>query len=177
MTFRLLLAFLLAPIAAAQYTSPYVWRNAATEIVGTAATIDAGAGTYTLTATDALCVSSTSAPFVVTESAPLAVAIKGTSPIPMGGTSTLTANVTGGSGTIASYAWHDAASNLVGTSATFDAPVGTYTVTVTDASCGTATAAPFTVSAAVVPGVPTASDVALAIFVIAITAAAAIRLR
>lgn len=155
----------------------YVWRNAANDVVGTAATLDAGTGTYTLTATDALCVSSTSAPFVVSETAALAVSIGGTSPIPMGGTTTLTANVTGGSGTIASYAWRDAAANLVGTSATFDAPVGTYTVTVTDAACGTATSAPFIISAAIVPGVPTASELALAIFVILITTAAVIRLR
>lgn len=155
----------------------YVWRNAANDVVGTAATLDAGAGTYTLTATDALCVSTTSAPFAVSESAALAVTINGTSPIPMGGTTTLTANVTGGSGTIASYAWRDAASNVVGTSATFDAPVGTYTVTVADASCGTAASAPFTVSASVVPGVPTASELALAILFAALAAAAVIRLR
>lgn len=155
----------------------YVWRNAANEIAGTSATLDAGAGTYTLTATDALCVSTTSAPFVVTESAALAVSITGTSPVPMGATSTLTANVTGGSGTIASYAWHDAAANIVATSPTFDAPPGTYSVTVTDATCGTAVALPFTVGAAVVPVVPAASDIALGLFVIALTAAAVMRLR
>jgi hypothetical protein len=47
--------------------SGFTWRNAGNEIVGTGATLDAGAGTYTVTVTDALCPGpATSAPIEVT---------------------------------------------------------------------------------------------------------------
>lgn len=140
----------------------YVWRDATNTIVGNTATLNASAGTYTVTVTDTLCVSATSAPFIVNESADLTATITGASSVPLGATTTLTANVTGGSGTIDSYTWRNALSNIVGTSATLDAGPGTYTVTVNDATCGTATSAPFTVAAAVTEDVPALSHVMLA---------------
>jgi hypothetical protein len=155
----------------------YEWRNAANQIVGTASTLTAGAGTYTVTVTDSLCVAATSAPLVVTESAPVGVSIAGNATIPMGGVSTLSANVIGGSGTIASYVWRDAQSNVVGTTATFDAPAGTYTVTVTDQSCGSATSAAFAVSPASVAGIPTATETGLALLAAALIAVALLRMR
>lgn len=160
-----------APIAS------YTWRDATNAIVATTPTLTAGAGAFTLTVTDALCVSATSTPFAVTGLAPLAVSIGGNGSIPMGGIATLTANVTGGSGTIASYVWRDALSNAVSTSSTFDAPAGTYTVTVTDQSCGSATSGAFAVVPASVAGVPTATEWGLALLLLGMTAIAFLRLR
>lgn len=155
----------------------YAWRNAANQVIGTAPTLTTGAGTYTLTVTDHLCVSATSSPVVVTELAPLAVSIAGDATIQMGGVSVLTANVTGGSGTIASYVWRDAGSSVMATTPTFNAPAGTYTVTVTDQSCGTATSDAFVVTPATVTGVPTASEVGLALLALGVIAAALLRMR
>jgi hypothetical protein len=154
----------------------YVWRDASNNLVGTDATLSAGAGTYTVTITDTLCVSATSTPFVVTESAALSVAISGVSSVQVGETTTLTANVTGGSGTIAGYIWRNALSNIVGTGPTLDTGAGTYTVEVTDATCGTAISAPFTVSSAATAEVPTVSDVALMLMLALLAGVAIMRL-
>lgn len=141
--------------------SAYTWRDAGNTVVGTNSTLQAGPGTYTVTVTDALCVNATSAPATVTAASALGVSISGQSVVVPGGTSTLTANVTGGSGTINSYAWRNAANTVVGTTSTYDAPAGTYTVTVTDATCGTAVSPAFTVAEAVPSPIPTASEYAL----------------
>lgn len=155
----------------------YEWRNAANEVAGTAATLDAGPGTYTVTVTDALCVTATSAPFEVTGSAALAVTISGASSIPAGTTTTLTANVTGGSGAIAGYTWRDALSNVAGTGATLDAGPGTYTVTVEDASCGTAASDAFVVAAVATAAIPTAGTMGLMVMLATLAALALVRLR
>jgi hypothetical protein len=75
-----------------------------------------------------------------TSAAPLNVTVSGSQSVCFGGTTTLTANGSGGTGTITSYVWRDAANNIVGTSPTLVAPAGSYTVTVTDTLCMTASA-------------------------------------
>lgn len=150
----------------------YVWRDASNAVVGNTSTLTPGPGAYTVTVTDTLCVSATSAPFAVIESAPLAVTITGASTVPPGATSTLTANVTGGSGTIANYVWRNALATVVGSGPTFAAGPGTYTVTVNDATCGTAASAPFAVAAAATQNVPTLSELGLAVLVLALAALA-----
>ncbi len=154
----------------------YVWRDAANEIVGTGPTLLAGAGTYTATVTDTLCATATSAPFVVTESPQLGVAITGASSVLVGEITPLTANVSGGSGAIASYVWRNALSNVVGSGATLSTGAGTYTVEVTDASCGTVTSAPFVVAAAAAQDVPTAGETALLMLLCAVVMLALHRL-
>ena len=156
----------------------YTWRNASNVIVGTDPTLTAGAGTYTVTVTDGLCVSATSPPFPLGEFPPLGVTITGASTFCCGQTSsTLTANVSGGSGAIASYTWRNTATNaVVGTNPTFDAPAGTYTVTVTD-SCGPATSAPFNVAQLGVESVPTTSEWALLMLAATLGMTAVIRMR
>ena len=81
---------------------------------------------------DQLSMSTTSTP-------PLAVNVSGSPSVCFGGTTTLTANGSGGSGTITSYVWRDASNNIVSTSPTLVAGAGSYTVTVTDTLCMTAT--------------------------------------
>lgn len=154
----------------------YVWRDASNDVVGTNATLSAGAGTYTVTVTDTLCVSATSAPFVVVASAELDVAIAGASSVLVGEITTLTANVNGGSGTIGSYVWRNALSNVVGTGPTLDTGAGTYTVEVTDATCGTTVSAPFVVTAAATQDVPAAGQTALLMLLAALALLALHRL-
>jgi hypothetical protein len=154
----------------------YAWRDASNIVVGTDPTLSAGAGTYTVTITDTLCETVTSTPFVVTEAPALSVAISGASSVQVGETTTLTANVTGGSGTITSYVWRNALANVVGTGPTLDTGAGTYTVEVTDATCGTATSSPFTVSSATTAEVPTASDMALILMLALLAGVAIVRL-
>jgi hypothetical protein len=156
----------------------YTWRDSGNNVVGTNATFDAGPGTFTVTVTDSLCTIATSAPFAVTQSAALAVSISGANSVCCGQTTPLQANVAGGSGTVSGYAWRNAANEVVGTDATFDAVAGTYTVTVTDASCGNATSAPFTVAQAPSPAaIPTASDGVLLLLAVSIAGAALLRMR
>lgn len=159
-----------ATVGAAVITG-YTWGDASNATIGTNATLDATPGTYMVTVTDALCVSATSAPFTVSEYAPLSVAIGGGTTEP----AALTANVSGGSGTIASYEWRNGSNAIVGTGATLQAGVGTYTVTVQDASCGTATSPAFAVAAAV--PIPTASESVLLALIALLAASAAFRLR
>jgi hypothetical protein len=125
--------------------SSYVWRDATNTIVGSAPTFSAGAGTYTVTITDAFCATATSAAFDVTAYPVLTAAISGASSVCFGATTTLTANSGGGSGSISGYTWRDASNAVVGTGNTLVAGAGTYTVTVTDATCGAVTSAPVTV--------------------------------
>ncbi|HEU4523162.1 MAG TPA: hypothetical protein VFT12_14230, partial [Thermoanaerobaculia bacterium] len=128
----------------APFTS-YIWRDASNAVVGSGATHAAGAGTYTVTITDSACGTATSPPFTVTEFAPLAATITGNTSVCFGGTTTLSASVSGGSGAVIAYEWRDAANAIAGTSPSLTAGAGTYTVTVTDASCGSVTSAPVTV--------------------------------
>ncbi|HET7433686.1 MAG TPA: MBG domain-containing protein [Thermoanaerobaculia bacterium] len=123
----------------------YVWRDAANTVVGNAATFDAPSGTYTVTITDSDCATSSSASFTVTDLPQLAASITGTLSVCYGDTTTLTANASGGSGTISGYTWRDADANIVGTASTLVAGEGTYTVTITDAQCGSVVSAPATV--------------------------------
>ncbi|HUR83015.1 MAG TPA: IPTL-CTERM sorting domain-containing protein [Thermoanaerobaculia bacterium] len=76
------------------------------------------------------------------DAAALAVTVSGSTSVCFGGTTTLTANSSGAT----AYAWRDAQNNVVGTSSTFNAGPGTYTVTVTNSLCETATSSPFSVS-------------------------------
>lgn len=149
----------------------YTWRDASNAIVGTGTSITAGAGSYTLTVTDSLCTSATSAPFSVTEAAPLAVSISGGAIEP----ATLTANITGGSGTISSYIWRNSRNAIVGTGPTLNATADTYTVTVVDASCGTVTSAAFAVASAA--SVPTASEWALCAMAVVLVMLGVVKLR
>jgi hypothetical protein len=156
----------------------YIWRDDSNTVVGTSPSFDAGPGTYTLTVTDSLCTTATSSPFVVTESAALAVTITGQGSVCCQQSTPLQANVTGGSGSITSYEWRDAGNAVVGTGSTYDAYPGTYTVRVTDASCGTATSQPFVVAQAAAPAaVPTVSELGLIGFMVLLAAAALLRIR
>jgi hypothetical protein len=156
--------------------SSYAWRDASNNLVGTSSTLSAGAGTYTVTITNTLCETATSTPFDVSESPALSVLISGASSVLVGETTTLTANVTGGSGTINGYIWRNALSNVVGTGPALDTGAGTYTVEVTDATCGTAISAPFIVSNATTADVPTADNIALMVLLFALAMLAVHRL-
>lgn len=158
----------------------YEWRDASDAIVGTGPTLEAGAGTYTVTVTDAFCGTATSAPFTIGEVPPLSVAVSGsltTSPPGPGGTTTLTANPSGGTGTIDSYSWTDGNDAVVGTGSSVVVGPGTYRVTVVD-GCGSATSNDVVVTeAAAVTEIPTASTWALILLGMALAAAAVTRLR
>ena len=123
----------------------YTWRDAANAIVGTTSSLVAGAGTYTVAVTDSFCSTTTSTPFVVSEFAPLTASITGNTSVCFGGTTTLSANVSGGSGSIIGYEWRDGSNAIVGNGANVVVGAGTYTVRVTDASCGFVTSEPVTV--------------------------------
>ncbi|HEX8169022.1 MAG TPA: MBG domain-containing protein [Thermoanaerobaculia bacterium] len=125
----------------------YAWRNASNTLVGSGATLAAGAGTYTVAITDSLCEQATSSSFTVTAYDPLTASIGGTTNVCYGETTTLSASSSGGSGSISGYTWRDGSNAIVGTASTLVAGAGTYTVTVTDASCGDATSQPVTVQA------------------------------
>lgn len=157
----------------------YEWRDANNAIVGTGPTLEAGAGTYTVTVMDAFCGTATSAPFTISEFPPLSVTVSGslvTSPPGPGGTTTLTANPSGGTGTIDSYSWTDGNDAVVGTGSSVVVGPGTYRVTVVD-DCGSATSDDVIVTAAEIVPIPTASTWALIALGMAIAAAAAMRLR
>jgi IPTL-CTERM motif len=155
----------------------YEWRDAGNTVVGTNPTFAAGPGTYTVTVTDTLCVSVTSAPFAVTAFAPLQVAITGPNSVCCGQTVTLTANPTGGSGSITGYEWRSAAADqIIGTGPSFDAPAGTYRVTVID-TCGPATSAPFTVDAEVIIPVPTVGEWGMGIMAVMLCMMALVRMQ
>lgn len=151
----------------------YTWRNAANDVAATTPTFDAPAGTYTLTVTNALCESATSAPFTVTAQPSTQVTITGRGyVIDAADRDLLTAEVTA---PVTSYTWRNAASAIVGTGATFSAPAGTYTVTVTG-SCGTVTSAPFPVTLLATPTVPTAGEWGLLVLMVALAMAALVRM-
>lgn len=137
----------------------YSWLDANNNVVSTAASFSAGAGTYRVTVTDSLCGSVTSAPVTVTAYAPIGVSINGAAAIPYYQQATLTANVTGGTGTVSSYTWRDGSNNVVGSGATLTTGPGTYTVTVTD-GCGSATAPAFVI-AGTNPSLPSMSTLGL----------------
>ena len=124
--------------------SSYVWTDATNTVVGNSQTVNLGPGTYSVTVNDAFCAAASSQPFTVGTFSPAGVSISGNLNVPHGAMTTLTANVTGGSGTITSYDWREASNNIVATSSTLAAGAGTYTVTVTD-DCGPVTSAPATV--------------------------------
>lgn len=157
----------------------YEWRDANGAIVGTGPTLEAGAGTYTVTVTDAFCGTATSAPFTISEAPPLSVTVSGsltTSPPGPGGTTTLTANPSGGTGTIDSYSWTDGNGAVVGTGPSVVVGAGTYRVTVAD-DCGSATSNDVIVTAAAIQAIPTAGTWALIALGMALAAAAVTRLR
>ena len=106
-----------------------------------------------------------------------AVTIGGAASVPPGGTTLLTANATGGNGGIVAFEWRDENGAIVGTEATLEAGVGTYTVTVTDAFCASATSDPAIVTAASVTAIPTAGTWALIALGMALAGAAVLRLR
>lgn len=81
--------------------------------------------------------------------APFAVAITGATSVCPGATTTLSSSVAA-----TTYTWRNAAGDTVATTPTFDAPAGTYTLTVTNALCETSTsAASFTVTTIPAPQV------------------------
>jgi len=95
-----------------------------------------------------------------------------------GGTTLLTAGTTIGGAPVTSYTWRDAANTVVGNSSTLNAGPGTYTVTVTDALCDTATSAPATVTACAAPAaVPTTGEAGLLLILGGVMAIAVTRLR
>ena len=156
----------------------YEWRDASNNIVATTPTFSAGAGTYTVTVTNSLCETATSAPFTVTQSPPLQVSISGRGYVGFAGDlDTLTATATGGSGSYTNFTWRNAQNTVVGTGSTYAAPAGTYTVTVTDATCGTATSAQFAVVQLATPTVPTAGAWGLLALACGLIVAAILRMR
>jgi hypothetical protein len=156
----------------------YEWRDAANTLVATTPAFAAGAGTYTVTVTNSLCETATSAPFTVTQLPPLDVSISGRGYVAFpGDLDNLTATATGGSGSYASFTWRNASNTVVGTGPTYAAAAGTYTVTVTDATCGTATSAAFAVIALATPTVPTASEWGLLVLALGLALMAFLRMR
>ena len=107
---------------------------------------------------------------------PLSVSIVGNPTIPIGGVAALTANATGAA-SIAAYEWRDGAANVVGTSQTLTAPAGTYTVTVTDRLCVSATSAPVVVSPAATQEIPALDYLGLGVVAMTLVALALARLR
>ncbi|HEX6084565.1 MAG TPA: hypothetical protein VF266_08560 [Thermoanaerobaculia bacterium] len=79
---------------------------------------------------------------------PFAVAISGETSVCPGATTLLSSSITA-----STYAWRNAANEVVATTPSFNAPAGTYTLTVTNTLCETATSAPFTVTAQPAPQV------------------------
>jgi IPTL-CTERM motif len=143
--------------------------------VATTPTFNAPAGTYTLTVTNALCESATSAPFTVTQNPPLQATIGGRGYVANDADrDPLTA---GFNGTVAGYVWRDAQGTIVGSGPTFNGPAGTYTVTITDATCGSATWPAFAVIILATTTVPTASDWGLLALASALAALAFLRMR
>ncbi|HEY0370865.1 MAG TPA: hypothetical protein VGD79_02630 [Thermoanaerobaculia bacterium] len=90
--------------------------------------------------------------------------ISGNNRVCCGGTTTLTASLAGATGTPTSYTWRNGNGDVVGTDPTFDAPAGTYTVTITTDACETVTSAPFAVLDAT--AVPTMSETMLLLLVV-----------
>ena len=76
----------------------------------------------------------------------LAVTVDGSATACFGGTTTLTANAGGGAAAVASYEWRDGSNTVVGTNPTFNAGAGSYTVTVTNELCETASSESFVVT-------------------------------
>ena len=153
----------------------YTWRDAGTNVVATTPTGNAPAGTYTLTVTNALCEAATSAPFTVSSQPALQATIAGRGyVVDAADRDLLTANF---NGTATSYTWRDAGNNVVGSGSTFNAPAGTYTVTVTDTSCGSATSAPFAVTLLATPTVPTVGEWGLLAMLAALAMVALLRTR
>jgi hypothetical protein len=113
----------------------YLWSNG-----GTASTTTVQAGTYTLTITDANGCTSSPAPTTVAQPAVINPVISGSNILCNGGNSTLSANITGGTGAY-NYNWSNG-----GSAATTVVAPGTYTLTVTDANGCTATSNTVTVT-------------------------------
>ncbi len=151
----------------------YAWRNAQNNVVGTSSTFNAGAGTYTVTVTNSLCESATSAPFSVSSGPQLQASISGRGYVTYyADHDLLTANF---NGTPTAYAWRDASNTVVGTGATYNATAGTYTVTITDANCGSVTSPAFLVAANATPTVPTLGGFALAALALGLVVIALMR--
>lgn len=111
--------------------------------------------TYTLNIVDAAGCSAGPLLFTITVASPVGATISGTSPICVGGGTTLTANVTGGYGTI-SYLWMPGNLTTSGITVT-PAITTTYTLTATD-QCGQTSTQTFNVFVQQVPVVDFYAD-------------------
>jgi len=132
----------------------YTWSNSlpnqSTVTVNPATTT-----TYTLNITDAQGCSAGPLLFTITVASPVGVTLAGTSPICVGGGTTLTANVTGGYGTL-TYQWMPGNLNTSSINVT-PALTTTFTLTVTD-DCGQSITQNFTVVVQQVPVVTFTAD-------------------
>lgn len=156
----------------------FEWRDGTGALVATTPSFNAGAGTYTLTVTNSLCETATSAPLTITQNPQLQASISGRNFVSFpADLAPLTATASGGSGSYASFTWRNAQNDVVGTGPTFSAPAGTYTVTVTDATCGAATSPAFTVVAYSTPTVPTAGEWGLLALALGLALVAFVRMQ
>lgn len=126
----------------------YSWNGVATP---SAALSNASAGTYTLTVTDGAGCTATSGPYTITSTGGVAINTSAMT-ITNTGCSGNTGSITGitTTGTVTSISWSPGGMNTLDISSL---AAGNYTLTVTDNSGCTATAGPFTVSAATPPTV------------------------
>jgi hypothetical protein len=156
----------------------FTWLDASDNVVGTGSSFAARAGTFRVRVSDSLCSNATSISLTVTELPPVAVSISGPASVCCYQKVPLQANPSGGSGAISAYEWRDAQNGVVGTGPSFDASPGTYTVRVTDSSCGTAISQPFTIAAAAAPAnVPALSNFMLACMALGLSVLAWLRMR
>lgn len=114
----------------------YVWSNAATTAAITVSPTTTTTYTVTTTATNGCTAMANS---VITVNANPTVNITGTATICSGASTTLSANVTAGSGTITTYTWSNGQSGSTQTSISVST-AGTYVVTITNSNGCTATA-------------------------------------
>ena len=132
----------------------YTWSNALPNQSSVQVT-PATTTTYTLNITDAQGCSAGPLLYTITVASPVGVTLAGTSPICIGGGTTLTANVTGGYGTM-TYQWMPG--NLTTSSINVTPSLTTtYTLTVTD-DCGQSNTQNFTVVVQQVPVVTFTAD-------------------
>ncbi|MGC6414276.1 MAG: gliding motility-associated C-terminal domain-containing protein, partial [Bacteroidia bacterium] len=126
----------------------YAWSDGSTTVATTEDLSSVGAGTYTLTVTDAnSCTATSSATTVSQPTAALAISNVAATAVDCYGNSTgaITVDVAGGT-TAYTYAWSDGSNTVATTEDLSSVGAGTYTLTVTDANSCTATSNATTIS-------------------------------